>query len=416
VTLLALILFFHQIQKISLPSFSASAGDICKLDYDYDYDCDCDVIQFVMKIDHFPTLPPSELSQAGDTLPVLRGMTRQQVDELVARAGFEPFRTKQLYHWIFEKQAGSIDEMSNLPRDVRDWLARNTRLTALEKIRVQGEPGNTQKVLFKTHDNRFIESVVMREDGDRISLCISSQVGCAMGCTFCLTGYGGFQRNLEPAEIVDQVIQLKRDVMEPDEPVHHMVFMGMGEPLHNPEGVIPAVRIITDPEGFALSKRRVTVSTVGHVTGLEKLSAAGLGVGLAVSLNATTDEVRDRIMPLNRRWPIGALLDALRSYPLEPRRRITIEYVLLKGMNDSTEDAARLVGLLGNIRCKVNLIMFNPCPQLDFEPCDASALDRFAGVLSGKNMTVTVRWSKGREIDAACGQLAAHHFEPLKQA
>ena len=345
---------------------------------------------------------------------VLRGMTRDDVCHLVKRAGSEPYRAKQLYHWIHEKQATSIDEMTSLPAGLRDWLIKNTRLAALERIRVLGDPGSTQKVLFRTHDRRYIESVVMREDEGRTSLCVSSQIGCAMGCTFCLTGYGGFQRNLVSSEIVDQVMQLKRDVMKEDETIHHMVFMGMGEPLHNPKGVIPAVRVITDPDGYALAKRRVTISTVGHVQGIAELADARLGVGLAVSLNATSDEVRDKIMPLNRRWPIGVLLSALRSYPLETRRRITIEYVLLKGINDSMADASRLVGLLQDIRCKVNLIMFNPSDPLDYKPCDASVLGRFVEFLSGNNMTVPVRWSKGREIDAACGQLAAHYFGPEK--
>jgi 23S rRNA (adenine2503-C2)-methyltransferase len=217
-----------------------------------------------------------------------------------------------------------------------------------------GEPGQTQKALFRLADGETIESVIMRDEDDPAnpSFCISSQVGCALGCTFCMTGYGGFRRNLAVDEILGQAIALRRHAIGPDNIIHHLVFMGMGEPMHNLGAVIPAIQLLIDPDGFGLSRRRVTVSTAGMVNGIERFGEAGLGVGLAVSLNATTDAVRDAIMPVNRRWPIRDLLDALVRYPLEQRRRITIEYVLMRDVNDTPEDARRLVGWWGACAAK----------------------------------------------------------------
>lgn len=347
--------------------------------------------------------------------PVLRGMNLPQMTDLLAQGGFQKYRAKQLHHWIYQKWASEFDEMRNLPKAVRQWLAENTSIGALELVRIDGPAGGTCKVLFRLPDDCYIESVVMRDEGEgRTSLCISSQVGCAVGCTFCLTGYGGFQRNLHPEEIVGQVLEIRRLIMAPDEPLHHLVYMGMGEPMLNVDPVIQSIRLLTDPNGFGLSKRRITVSTSGIVPGIERFGKESLGVGLAISLNATTDTTRTHLMPINEKWPIERLLGALREFPLEARRRMTIEYVLLKGINDTPEDAQRLVRLLNGLRCKVNLIMFNPCPELPFEPVALEVLDRFARVLSEAHMTVTVRWSKGREVEAACGQLAAHYFEPQK--
>ncbi len=352
-----------------------------------------------------------------DDRPALRGMSEQAMHELLAGAGFEAYRARQLYQWVFRKAAGSLDEMTNLPKKMREWLAANTRIGGVEIIRAQGDPAITQKILFKTDDGRFIEAVVMRDEGvGRTSLCVSSQVGCALGCSFCLTGFGGFQRNLRPDEITGQILAIRREVMPPDELIQHVVFMGMGEPMLNVEGVSRALRLMTDPDGMGLSRRRITVSTAGVVTGIEKFGAAELGVGLAVSLNATTDEVRDRLMPINKKWPIEKLLESLRKFPMEARRRITIEYVLLRGENDSPDDARRLVRLLKGMQVKVNLIMFNPSAHLPYHAVPEATLDFFARTLSAAHMTVTVRWSKGREVEAACGQLAAHYFEESAQA
>ena len=356
--------------------------------------------------------PGAEAPSASNELMTLYGQSQENLQERLTAAGFPRFRADQIYQWLYKKGAESLEEMTNLPKALREWLTQHATLGNLELVKVQGEPEVTQKVLFRTADGNFIESVVMRDEGaGRTSLCLSSQVGCAMGCTFCLTGFGGFQRNLTAGEIVSQAIQIRRRVMGADEPLHHIVFMGMGEPMHNLDAVIPALRLLTDPEGFGLSKRRVTVSTVGHVEGLKRFAVENPGVNLALSLNATTDTTRASIMPINKKWKIQELMAAVEAYPLEQRRRVTVEYVLIRGINDTPEDAKRLAALLRGLRCKVNLIMFNEHEKLPYKQVAPETLQGFMRVLSEAHYTVTVRWSKGREIDAACGQLAAHSFE-----
>lgn len=356
-------------------------------------------------MNHQPDIATEEQA----TRPALLAMDLPTMQAMLTEAGFPAFRAKQLYHWVFAKGVREWDAMGNLPQAMRQWLADHTRLGGGEMTEVTGPEGKTRKLLIKLADGRVVESVLMRdEETGRTSACVSSQVGCAMGCTFCLTGYGGYQRNLTVDEIVDQILWIRRRLLTAEESIQHIVFMGMGEPLHNLENVIPAIRLLTDAEGIGHSKRRITVSTVGMVNGIEAFGAAELGVGLAVSLNATTDEVRDEIMPVNRRWPIAALLEALENYPLEQRRRITIEYVLMKDVNDTPEDARRLVKLVSCLRCKVNLIMYNKCEELPYEPVEEATLHMFATHLSRAHITSAVRWSKGRDIKAACGQLAAH--------
>lgn len=344
--------------------------------------------------------------------PALRGMDLKAMTALLAEGGFEAYRARQLYQWVLRQGVDSLDEMNNLPKAMRAFLAERTRMGGVEFVRAQGPAGATQKLLMRTDDGCFIESVVMRDEGaGRTSLCVSSQVGCAVGCAFCLTGFGGFQRNLRTDEIVGQVLATKKKAMAADEPLAHVVFMGMGEPMLNLESVVPALKLMIDPDGIGLSRRRVTVSTAGIVPGIKQFGEANVGVGLAVSLNATTDETRTSIMPINTKWGIAELIAAIERFPMEARRRITIEYVLLEGLNDAIEDAERLVKLLQRLPVKVNLIMFNPSPHLPFQPAAEERLEMFAAVLSRANMTVTIRWSKGREIEAACGQLAAHYFE-----
>ena len=356
-----------------------------------------------------PADPPEPAPEAERV--ALRGLTRSEIGELIAAGGFPSYRAAQLHQWVFRHGAAEFDEMSNLPRELRRWLEERSIVGSLNLVEAGGQENKTRKVLFELQDGRFIESVLMRDEGKgRTSLCLSSQVGCAVGCTFCLTGYGGFQRHLAPEEIASQVIEVRRSLLLTGEKLRSLVFMGMGEPMLNLDAVVKTIRILSDPEGAAISPRRMTVSTSGVIPGIDAFGRAATGANLAVSLNATTDPTRTSIMPLNSRWPITDLLNACRRFPMKARRRITFEYVLMKGINDSPEDARRLVKLLGSIRCKINLIMFNPHELLGFEPVGEATLDLFTGVLSGAHFTVTVRWSKGREIEAACGQLAAHYF------
>lgn len=352
-----------------------------------------------------PTAGPSRL-------PALRAMTLTEMEALVGSGGFPGYRARQLFEWIYRHGAPDFESMKNLPKPMRVWLAERVVVGGGRLVRAQGDPDKTRKVLFELADGKFIESVLMRDEGkERTSLCVSSQVGCAVGCTFCLTGYGGFQRQMTVDEIVGEVLDVRRELLLEGERLQGLVFMGMGEPMLNLDAVVKAIRLITDPDGIAMSPRRITVSTSGVIPGIEAFGRARTGANLAVSLNATTDEVRTSIMPINRRWPIAELIACLARFPLAQRQRITIEYVLLRGINDTPEDAARLVHLLRPLRCKVNLIMFNPHDYLHYEPVDAATLDRFAETLASAHYTVSVRWSKGREIEAACGQLAAHHFE-----
>ncbi len=354
--------------------------------------------------------PDEAVPNSGD-LTVLRALDLGQMQELVAEGGFPAYRAKQLYGWVFGKGVESLDEMKNLPRSMRDWLGARSRIAPLEMIEAKGEENATRKIAWRLDDGSVIESVLMRDEGKgRTGLCISSQVGCAVGCTFCLTGFGGFVRHCTVAEIIGQVLGVRRHLLALGERIHSFVFMGMGEPMLNLGAVIASIRLMTDTEGMAISPRRITVSTAGVVQGIEEFGRAATGVNLAVSLNATTDDVRTSIMPLNSRWPIARLLKACRDFPMATRRRITVEYVLMRGINDSEQDARRLVRLLAPLRCKVNLIMFNPHEELDFQPVEESTLDLFMKILSGAHLTASVRWSKGREIEAACGQLAAHHF------
>jgi len=358
-----------------------------------------------------PVLADSSIEEAPTELPALRAMSLEAMKELVARGGFPAFRAKQLFQWVYHHGAESLDEMTNLPKAMRQYLEQNSILGELILIEAQGAFNQTRKVLFRLHDGKFIESVVMRDEGkERTSLCLSSQVGCAVGCTFCLTGYGGFQRNCTPDEIVGQVLAVRKHLMLEGEQLHSLVFMGMGEPMLNLKNVVQSVRLITDTEGVAISPRRVTVSTSGVISGIKEFGEADTGANLAVSLNATTDEVRTSIMPLNKRWPIRDLVKALESFPMKQRQRITVEYVLMKGINDTQEDARRLAQLLRPLRCKINLIMFNKHELLDYKPVNDSILNTFIKTLVDQNYTVSVRWSKGREIEAACGQLAAHYF------
>ncbi len=348
-------------------------------------------------------------------LPALAGMNLSEMTALLGEGGFPPFRAKQLFHWVYRNAAASLDDMTNLPKTMRQFLAERTLMGGVKLIEAQGRENRTRKAVWELPDGRAIESVVMRDEGkDRTSLCISSQVGCAVGCTFCLTGYGGFRRHCTTDEIVGQVLAIKRQLLLEGEQIHGLVFMGMGEPMLNLDSVLKAIALISDPEGIALSPRRITVSTSGIVPGIEAFGKAQTGANLAVSLNATTDDVRTSIMPLNKKWPIRDLMNALKRFPLKPRQRITVEYVLMKGINDDVDDARRLAAMLRPLACKINLIMFNPHELLDFEPAPSSTLDMFLKILTEENYTVSVRWSKGREIEAACGQLAAHYFREQK--
>jgi 23S rRNA (adenine2503-C2)-methyltransferase len=328
----------------------------------------------------------------------IKNYTLQQLENHIAGQGKERFRAKQIFKWLYQQDATSFAQMTNLSKDFRAELEKTAWISNLETEVVESSADGTKKYLFRLADGNAVESVLI-PDEDRNTLCISSQVGCAMGCEFCLTGTFKLTRNLSTAEIVNQVCAVKRE-----EPVRNIVFMGMGEPLANLDNVIGALRILTDPDGFQFSTRKVTVSTSGLVPEMAALGAA-VTVNLAVSLNATTDEVRDRIMPVNRRYLLKDLITACKAFPLPSRRWITVEYVMIKGINDSLDDAKRLVRLISNFPSKVNLIPFNEHEGCSLATPSQESIDRFHKYLLDKHVTVITRSSRGSDISAACGQL-----------
>ncbi len=330
----------------------------------------------------------------------LKALSEEELSEFLLSFDLSAYRVRQVLHWIYARRAVHVRDMTELSKPLRERLSRSAYISNLALLERKTSRDGSEKFLFGLEDGETVETVLIH-DGSRRTLCVSSQVGCAMGCLFCLTGATGFTRNLEAYEIVDQVIAVQR-LIEPER-ITNIVFMGMGEPLNNLDNVHGA--ITTMVRLLKVSRRRITVSTSGLVPGIERLSELSPSVNLAVSLNATTDRLRDRLMPVNRRYPIGVLLRACRRYPLEPRRRITFEYVMIEGLNDSDDDARNLVALLRGIPSKVNLIPFNHHEGSAFRSPAEDKVLRFRALLQEAGLTAMVRKSKGRDILAACGQL-----------
>jgi len=331
-------------------------------------------------------------------------------------------RARQIFHWVYQRYVTEWDQMSDLSKELRAWLKKNIEIFRLTAHTEKQAQDGTHKFLWKLDDTKTIESVIIpaalsekqnpfgfagaptdatleNDQWKRLTACISSQVGCAMACKFCLTGIQGLDRHLKTHEIVTQVHELRMKA-----PITNIVFMGMGEPLHNFENVVKACEILLDQDGLNFSKRKVTISTSGLVPAIRELGKR-VDVSLAISLNASNDEQRSAIMPVNKKWNLNELLTACREYPLGPHRRITFEYVLLKGINDTLEDAARVYRLLKGIPSKVNLIPFNEHPGSEFKRPSDETTRQFQRYLLDRSMTATVRISRGRDILAACGQL-----------
>jgi 23S rRNA (adenine2503-C2)-methyltransferase len=338
----------------------------------------------------------------------LRAMTLAEAIAWVERElGLPRFRGEQIWRWVHHKGVGSFDAMTDLPAALRTQLAARATVGTLEVAEVQTSRDGTRKLRLVTRDGRSIESVII-PDGDKTTQCISSQVGCALDCQFCATAKLGLTRHLDAGEIVDQVYRARAllDELEPGRRITNLVYMGMGEPLHNYDNVLRSLRILTHDKGASLSQRRITVSTVGLAPRIEQLGREDVRPNLAVSLNASSDEVRDRIMPVNRKYDIARLLATIRAYPLEHRRRVTFEYVLLAGVNDSLDDAARLARLLRGIRSKVNVIPWNPHPEAPYRRPSTEAIEAFQNECKRLGLPTYLRTPRGDDIDAACGQLA----------
>ena len=349
----------------------------------------------------------ADVNRCAETaLTDLRDLQLPEITDLMAAEGEPRFRAAQVCHWVYKRQATHLAHMTDLPEGLRQRLQERAYVSTLTLLRQQQSQDGTEKYLFGLEDGNQIETVLIPAE-DRRTLCVSTQVGCAIGCRFCLTAQGGLVRSLRPAEIIAQILHFQTPGKAPAREFTNIVFMGMGEPLDNFRGTVQALRIVTADWGLSISPRRITVSTSGLVRRLEAFGREDLKVNLAISLNATTDAVRTQIMPINKAYPIDTLLAACRAFPLAARQRITFEYVLIRGLNDTLEDAQRLVKLLHGLRCKVNLLPFNEVPGTPYRrPCDR-AVQRFQTVLQQHHISAFVRQSRGRDISAACGQLRA---------
>jgi 23S rRNA (adenine2503-C2)-methyltransferase len=351
---------------------------------------------------------------AADGKTSLIGLERAEIAAELATFGLPAFRANQVWHWLYHRGVTDFDAMTTLAKPVRELLADKFSIARPAVTRDQASTDGTRKWLIRMNDGQEVEAVHIPEL-DRGALCVSSQVGCTLTCRFCHTGTQPLVRNLGPAEILSQILTARDSLNEWPAPgtnpndetkmLTNIVMMGMGEPLYNYDNVAKALRIVMDGEGIAISKRRITLSTSGVVPMMRRCGAE-LGVNLAVSLHAVNDELRDEIMPINRKYPIAELMAACRDYPgLSNARRITFEYVMLQGLNDSTADAHELVRLLRGIPAKVNLIPFNPWPGSDFTGSPRTQINRFADILMDAGYASPIREPRGRDILAACGQL-----------
>lgn len=336
----------------------------------------------------------------------IKNLSREQLGAWLEANGIKSYRAGQIFKWVFFHQVDQFNSMTDLGQELREKLSAQFVISRLQVERIETSRDGSQKFLFRLADGNHIETVLIPEK-KHFTLCISSQVGCAMGCLFCLTASGGFVRNLTAGEIVSQVRDIKKHIG--NRPLSNIVLMGMGEPLANYANVVQAVHILTDTDfGLEFSTRRVTLSTAGLIPELLQLGK-DVTVNLAVSLNATDNETRSRLMPINRKYPLEDLLEACRQYPLAPRKRITFEYILIRAVNDSPQDALRLAKLLRPIKAKINLIPFNEHSGSRFQRPDEKTILAFQDILVSHHYTAMIRNSKGQDISAACGQLRATH-------
>lgn len=330
----------------------------------------------------------------------LKDLSFAQLDELTAAMGQPQFRAKQIRDWLYAKNAVDIASMTNLPKDFREHLAATHTAKGLATAARRAAADGTVKYLFALDDGLTVETVYIPEE-KRNTVCVSTQVGCKFQCAFCATGTMGFSRNLTPAEILNQVIEARRGAGE----VTNVVFMGMGEPLDNFDAVTRAAEIMHHPEGFNIGARRITISTAGLPPQIDRLGKTGLKTNLAISLHAADDAVRSRLMPVNKKYPVAAIMKACARYPLQHGRKITMEVILFDGVNDRPGDAQALIRALRNVKAKVNLIRFNPVTGAELRPSPREQVEKFQKALMAADIDCTIRISRGGEIDAACGQL-----------
>jgi 23S rRNA (adenine2503-C2)-methyltransferase len=345
--------------------------------------------------------------------PNIKDLSLEELEGWLGQRREAPYRAGQIRRWLFQKGATSFAQMTNLSVRLRDELQERFSISRLQVLRDSLSRDGTRKFLFGLADALSIESVLIPESA-RITLCVSTQAGCGFGCAFCATALMGLKRSLRASEILDQILEARRSAA--GQRITHVVLMGMGEPLANYSETVKALEIMTDASaGIGISPRRVTLSTVGLVPQIKKLMEE-TRVNLAVSLHATTDELRSRLMPVNRKYPLGELIDCCRSLPIPKRRRITFEYVLLRGVNHSPEDARRLSRLLSAVRCKINLIPFNSHPGSPYHGPTKDEIREFQSALRSRGHQVNVREPRGDDIQAACGQLMVESRETVSRA
>ena len=350
---------------------------------------------------------------------ILQDYTQQELSDIIKPS----FRAKQIYHWLYHQYASSFEEMKNLPKAMRETLEAEYTISPLKQVMVQNSKDGSRKYLYELHDKHTVEAVLLlmkdkvyHEDGslkhqERYTICISSQVGCKVGCAFCLTAKGGFMRNLTAGEIVEQVRMIKKDNNIASNRRVNLVYMGMGEPLDNLPNVAKSVKIFAEEEGMAIGTHRQTISTSGLSSKIEKLGKMELGINLAISLHAVDDDLRVKLMPINKAYNIASIISAVKNFPVNDRKRVMFEYLVIKDVNDDLNAAKKLLSLLDGIKAKVNLIYFNPYGGTEFKrPSDAD-MKQFQSYLTSHGLHCTIRESKGLDISAACGQLKEQVLE-----
>ncbi len=345
----------------------------------------------------------------------IKSLSREELVSRFTALGQSAYRADQVLQWIYQKPVASFDQMSNLPAALREKLAASFDLNAVHALKTRNATDTTEKFLFQLRDHSLIETVLipatpgLTSSSDRHTVCVSTQVGCAFACKFCASGLDGVKRNLTAAEIVDQVLQVQK---LSGEKVNNIVVMGMGEPLANYENLLRALKIINAPWGLGIGARKITVSTVGLVPRIKQLADEPMQIRLAVSLHGATDEVREKIMPVNRKYPLKELLAACDYYANTKKRMMTFEYILIDGVNDSLEQAHKLGAIARRLHAKVNLIPYNPVEGLPWKRPDRDRCKMFQHTLQSHDVTSTLRMEKGTDINAACGQLRLQHEKP----
>ncbi|WP_299546459.1 23S rRNA (adenine(2503)-C(2))-methyltransferase RlmN [uncultured Helicobacter sp.] len=329
----------------------------------------------------------------------------KELGAILENAGFQKFRAKQIYHWLYVRYVEEFEKMDNLPNHLKSYLSETFTTTSAKICKEEKSLDGSVKYLLQTQDNLTYEAVFLKMKEDKFTLCLSSQVGCKVGCSFCLTAKGGFVRNLSAGEIVYQVLAIKKAQNIPHNKAINIVYMGMGEPLDNLDNVASAIQILAELDGLSISTRRQTISTSGIAPKIKKLGALNLGVQLAISLHAVDDQLRTELMPINKAYNIQAIIDEVAQFPIDSRKRVMFEYLVIDGLNDGLDSAKKLVALLNKLKAKVNLIYFNPHEGSIYKRPSTEKMESFREFLLKKGLLCTIRESKGLDISAACGQL-----------